>query len=262
MSACIMPNMYTTTYRSYFTPYSNSTINSNREYHPKRNVKSNFSLENSSLPQKQQKETINNDRLPPLNQNSTNSSAITQSSKDKPFSTKANIQRSGFWCENSVVDHQSKYEMMTTNQEVFGQPSLDMNSNNKRNKNGKASVFPSNAVSPYVREPILVPSNHLSENQVEDDTFTTTMQKSYPKYENRPVTIPSNVSMAITGFQRGSDGSINIKSSMSPPKMTKNEIERLRFRDPVAYLDAQNDNNPYVSMNQLCYQTPVRAKPF
>ncbi|KAK8871215.1 hypothetical protein M9Y10_009129 [Tritrichomonas musculus] len=259
MSIGIMPNMYTTTYRSYFTPHQVSSGDAGRENLNRRNTKSLYSSGNSSSPQNQQEQQptdTSNARLPPLNPRS-----ASAQSNEKQLNTNPNVQRSGFWCENHVVDHQAKYEMKTTNQEAFGQPTLDKN-NSKRNKNGKYSLFPSNAMSPYVREPILIPSNYTSQNNAVDDTYTTTMQKSYPKYEVSPASIPSNVSMATTGFQRGSDGSVSIKSGTSAPKMTKNEIERLRYRDPIAYLDAQNDDNPYISINQLCYQVPVRPKPF
>lgn len=253
-----MPNMYTTTYRSYFTPKD-----VRRDMQPSYNKKSILSSENSSLQLQKQPVINSTDHLPPLNPRSTNSpiNAVPKNN-DFNYNMKPNVQRSGFWCENSVVDHQSRYEMRTTNQEMFGQPSLDnYNNNNKKNNTNKYHPFAANAMSPYVREPILIPSNNYQENNSNNDSYTTTMQVSYPKYDQRPVTIPSNVSMATTGFQRGSDDSIEIRSGISAPKMTKNEIERLKIRDPIAYLDAQNDN-PYVSINQLCYQAPVHPRPF
>lgn len=251
-----MPNMYTTTYRSYYTPHD-----VHRDIQTNYNKKSIFANENSSLQQQQkQSSIIPNDRLPPLNPRSISSSSESKNNKnDIQLNMKPNVQRSGFWGENSCVDHQAKYEMKTTNQEMFGQPTLNQNYN--KNKNSKFSPFSVNSMSPYLREPILIPSNNYSENNSNDDSYTTTMQVSYPKYNQKPVAIPSNVSMASTGFQRGADDSVDIKSGTSAPKMAKNEIERLKVRDPIAYFDYQN-NNPYISMNQLYYQPPVRPKPF
>lgn len=263
MTTGIMPNMYTTTYRSYFTPHT-FTSDMNRDIQTNYKKKSFVSFENSSIPQQQKKAVdIPNDRLPPLNQRSTDSTVDTKNVNAEQFSMKPNVQRSGFWCENPVVDHHSKYEMKTTNQEMFGQPTLDKSNNNsnKNKKNNRFSAFPVNSMSPFVREPILIPSSNSLEQNSNDDCFTTTTQMSYPKYEVKPVAIPSNVSMATTGFQRGPDVSIGVKSGSSTSKIAKCEIEKLRLKDPVAYLEAQSDN-PFVSINQLYYKVPPKVKPF
>lgn len=108
-------------------------------------------------------------------------------------------------------------------------------------------------ITPFTREPVLVASQH--------GEYQTTNRDAFKKVGPRNLSLPGNVVMEPTGFQRGAEGSI-VLGSKEKVKLSDIEIERMRTRDPVSYLGAKADDNPYISMSKLSYQAPSKPAPF
>lgn len=179
-------------------------------------------------------------------------------SNDQSFNYHANVQRSGFWCENPISRQvYDKQEMKTTYQDTFG---TNPNNCQKGYRNGRKSMLSNlTSNSPFIRDPIMVPTRL---NDEPTQTFTTTAQESFKPTPMKQVSIPINVVLEPTGFQRGTEGKIGFRSLYQQTKLTQIEIDRLKYKDPVSYLSATNNDSPYISTNQLFYQAPIRPKPF
>lgn len=130
--------------------------------------------------------------------------------------------------------------MQTTNQAMYVPPPKYDFSNLSNTRKG---------TTPFTREPFLVAS--------QQGEYQTTNRDAFRKIGPRELTLPGHVVMESTGFQRGAEGSIVI-GSKEKVKLSDIEIERMRTKDPVGYLGAKADDNPYISMNKLCYQAPPK----
>ncbi|OHT03844.1 hypothetical protein TRFO_01560 [Tritrichomonas foetus] len=272
--ARIMPNMYQTTYNTYFTKPVMATKNtSNFARHPN----SIYAID-SPLPP-----------LPPSPQdtspaNSTMSRSLPAGANFQPNRNiddfgdksgasivKANVQRSGFWSENPVTTApcDAKGEFLTTNMEVYDSAaSKSSNINYKNLRLINKTAF--KAATPFTRQPVLAPFttvnndfNSPSNSPSAASNYTTTQQESFKKYDIKTSPeIPSTVVMEPTGFQRGYDSSVGPGHESPHMRLANCEVEKMKRKDPVGYLSAKSNDNPYISVNQLCYTQPQRRRPF
>lgn len=225
--------MYETTYQSQFavrTPPQN-------KYQSHRNRNSIYAIESPK---------VESSALPPLDagkpvaQRSSSAAAVD-------VSQRPNVQRSGFWCENPTYSTPGAYpkdHFTTTTESSYKPPPKASFENLTKKSQGFKTI------TPYAREPITIPQEPVEDYRTTNDLF-------YQKPKSRDMSMPGHVVMEPTGFQRGSDGSIDFGLNGKQSQLTQIELDRLKYKDPVAYLSAKAGDNPFVSMNQLYYQNPT-----
>jgi hypothetical protein len=153
----------------------------------------------------------------------------------------AAIQRSGFWCENPVFKGETNEKIpKTTAQESFGPPPL-LFDNKRRAKSHLATTS-------FAREGLTF-SGDLPD-------YVTTQRHDYQKYPRAKGVIPACVKIEKTAFQRGLEGQFTLGSEPDPP-IRPSDLEKVRRRDPLSYYSSKVPD-PFVSVNQLTYQRPLR----
>jgi hypothetical protein len=209
--ALIMPGMYTTTYNATFS----KTIQSRPSIPPQ--------SKNSTYA----RESYAGARLPPLARDPPPPEPKTADLQV----VRANIQHSGFWCENPSPTLPSREE------EPAPPPPKPVN---------RFAVH--KWASPFAREPILVPA---------EGEYRTTQRDSFANPKSEVDTLPSHIVMTSTGFQKGLESTVAFEmcdNRSDGPAPTEN----MKIHDPVGYLEAQARSNRFMSVSKLSYQPPPK----